>query len=688
MRSVFEEETGIDVDALLNDSETVKTDVKSESSKAPREVTRNNGPPKYSYGGENAKTADLGQLERAKQMQAQGADMESIRKATGWFKGRDGKWRFEIDDSGMAYDKTGDMQRAVSRQWAMEDLEAAKADLRDALTIDEMKDVRKYNAARVYGDETEMRRLYEQNAKKYGEVFTDYVEALDWASKFSVQTSDGMQLGDFLRHDKLFEAYPKLRGVELRFEKLDAGTRGSYSASENAIRLDSSLRDAPEDVLIHEIQHAIQNAEGFTPGSSPEYWARREYESGDFVSERLQQEYNKILNGLEKSERNKVIRYNELERELERLFLADENSEDGIRYAKLEKEQDALYKELYPNKWFRDLLDLDRRMTDTQGEYQRMYRNMAGEIEARDTASRRTLTTEGRKNKSPDLGDENTVFAENEKSYAIRYSVDDELPINLQLVLNGEFDAKSNEVHIGTTSNFLTKEIGAEALDLYMPAEKAYRAMVTEERAVFEGKPTGAGINYHGLGLEGLVDILNASEEPIAAFAASPGEGGKRENRIVLVTDVKAQGGLGVVIEEMDTKARFEGNKIRANKAITVYPKGNIQSAIQEAIADDRILYLDEKRSQAHLAVRKGSNYPTAARKADFANNIRRFWENVKWKKSGNTGYTAESTTEEPFEVAQLRSFSSFLLTPLREGRQFSYGWLLCSLCISTHAPA
>lgn len=256
-----------------------------------------------------------------------------------------------------------------------------------------------------------------------------------------------------------------------------------------------------------------------------------------------------------------------------------------------------------------------------------------------------------------------------------QYSIDDDLPINLQLVLNGDFDAKSNEVHIGTTSNFLTKEIGAEALDLYMPAEKAYRAMVTEERAVFEGKPTGSGINYHGLGLEGLVDILNASEEPIAAFADTPSKGNKRENRIVLVTDVKAQGGLGVVIEELDTKARSEGKKIRANKAITVYPKGNIQAAIQEAIADDRILYLDEKRSQTHLAVRKGANYPTAARKADFANNIRRFWENVKWKKSGKAGYTAESTTEElPEWKKKLMEFSEERYSSDDEGLRIRAG--------------
>lgn len=53
-----------------------------------------------------------------------------------------------------------------------------------------------------------------------------------------------------------------------------------------------------------------------------------------------------------------------------------------------------------------------------------LYRNTAGEIEARDAASRRTLTPEERKNKAPDLGDENTVFAEDGKSYAIGKTTD------------------------------------------------------------------------------------------------------------------------------------------------------------------------------------------------------------------------------------------------------------------------
>lgn len=240
------------------------------------------------------------------------------------------------------------------------------------------------------------------------------------------------------------------------------------------------------------------------------------------------------------------------------------------------------------------------------------------------------------------------------------YSVDEDLPINLQLVLNGDFDSKRNELHIGTTSNFLTEQIGAEALDLYMPAEKAYRAMATEGKAIRDGKPVGQNINYHGLGKNGLIEILNASEQPIAAFAAAPSESGKRENRIVLVTDVKADGGLGVVIEEVDTYALKGGKHIRANKSITVYPKSNVQSAIQEAMADNRILYLDEKRSQAHLPVVKGSNYPTVGRKADFSNNIRSFWDNVKWKKSGKTEMSFDSNTKtEPEWKKKLREYNT-----------------------------
>lgn len=224
--------------------------------------------------------------------------------------------------------------------------------------------------------------------------------------------SDYTTLGELVDAPELFEAYPQLKDVRLAFADLEDDERGYFSSGDNTIVLSEELRGAPEDTLVHEIQHAIQDVEGFASGASPEYWARREYESGDLVTERLQREYDRTLNGLSRADQNQYIRYMELERELDRLFLSDENSEDGKRYAKLEAEQDALYETLYPNQWFRDLLDLSRRMTDAPGEYLRMYENTAGEIEARDAASRRRMTAEERRATMPKMADENTVFAE------------------------------------------------------------------------------------------------------------------------------------------------------------------------------------------------------------------------------------------------------------------------------------
>jgi GNAT superfamily N-acetyltransferase len=50
------------------------------------------------FGGRMAKTADRDALARAERMAEAGADRRAIWDETGWFKGPDGKWRFEIDD--------------------------------------------------------------------------------------------------------------------------------------------------------------------------------------------------------------------------------------------------------------------------------------------------------------------------------------------------------------------------------------------------------------------------------------------------------------------------------------------------------------------------------------------------------------------------------------------------------------
>ena len=65
-----------------------------------------------------------------------------------------------------------------------------------------------------------------------------------------------------------------------------------------------------------------------------------------------------------------------------------------------------------------------------------MYRNTAGEIEARDAAARRRLSTEQRRQTPPDLGDEKTVFAEMLGGPEQRSYTDDVLPIKSRFSLS------------------------------------------------------------------------------------------------------------------------------------------------------------------------------------------------------------------------------------------------------------
>lgn len=374
--------------------ETVKerTGIRSrENDDAARDRT---GPPaeRYSYAGTNAANADLEALEVAKGMAEQNVSAETIRQATGWFQGADGKWRFEIDDSGMRYSARGDLNYGDPDYWRYREL-LDKLE-REMLGI---------------GSEavTEAERAeYEELAPRYRDFYLQPGVRGDGSATAT-------RLSDYIQHDELFEQYPQLRDARLVFEDMEDGKQGSYNPDTNTITLSESLQNSErDDALAHEIQHAIQEAEGFARGASPQYWARREYENGDLVGERLRREHDNLFRSLSQEEQNQFTRYRELDRELNRTMFAELGTEEAADYERYEAEQDALYDELYSNEWFRKLLDLERRMDDIPGEYRAMYSNTSGEIEARDAEARRKLTVDERRAVPPDLGNEDTIFAQ------------------------------------------------------------------------------------------------------------------------------------------------------------------------------------------------------------------------------------------------------------------------------------
>lgn len=212
-----------------------------------------NGKSKYSFGGENAKTANISALNDAKSRIANGEYSETVRQETGWFKGYDGKWRFEIDDSQAEFRPDGDVRlmqdesyrrlQELTEKWADDDLTEAESEEMDWLD----------------------------------EQFSDRV----WEEKY--------RLDDYLDHPKLYEAYPMLRFTSLVFDDLPLGEKGFYNPKSNTIVLSRDLFGKQKNTLLHEIQHIIQKYEGFAKGSSPKYW-----------SEKIESGYSKIdENGIE-----------------------------------------------------------------------------------------------------------------------------------------------------------------------------------------------------------------------------------------------------------------------------------------------------------------------------------------------------------------------------------------------------
>lgn len=314
---------------------------------------RRTGPPeRYSYGGVNANTADQKTLARAQELQMQGEDDERVRKETGWHTGMEGKLRFEIDDSKMKYHRGGDA--AFSRNHP------------DYAEYQKLVDKMLTGSAEAWKPE-DQERLQELD-KTWGREYGRLSERVDRGSA---------TLEDVIDHEELFQAYPQLRNVRVEFKELPGNTQGYFSPSENKIALDSKLRSAPEATIIHEIQHAIQKAEGFASGASPEYWQQHRDEAKEARIADIREEIARLEE--------------QLPWDLNRW-----TAEDDAIEAKIGELEDSIID--IQNGVGMDSYDL--------------YRNTAGEIEARDAASRRGLTPEQRRAAPPARADENTVYAD------------------------------------------------------------------------------------------------------------------------------------------------------------------------------------------------------------------------------------------------------------------------------------
>ena len=283
----------------------------------------------YSFGGIYAKNADRLKLDTAKQMEESEATPEEIRRETGWYRGYDGLWRFEIDDSKMKIKETNIAGGDIKLGDVLEhpDLFAAYPQLKD-VTVTAHSSSLINNVDGWYSEEAKeivLNSKYLENAAVKEEIeaikrtaeYQQYQENLKKAAKKKdskrvnlllkfAQLQNTPEYQDYVKRrteaknankaelfDQIeFEWQMSERGREYqklktRFYELSNDTTiqeitVEFYTTAVGIRYLQQLKNIEDadimnneetrKALMHEIQHAVQYIEGFANGSSPEFW--------------------------------------------------------------------------------------------------------------------------------------------------------------------------------------------------------------------------------------------------------------------------------------------------------------------------------------------------------------------------------------------------------------------------------
>lgn len=405
----------------------------------------------FSFVGPTA--ADISEAER---LEKQGLlTSEEIRKVTGVFRGYDGKWRIELDDSEAEFYPTGALQSENERlgtpdtrvmQNIYDDLTSIEKNIATVSKSDLTPNFRYYAQAVTDGlftlDEAKKYASNQVDALFNGTNTSDEITGfyknmvnLDLDKSYKAALNAGKTqkyLDNYMKFDKLYKLYPRLRDIKIR-EISSGDTLGGFNSEKWEILLKKNLKaDEKRSVIMHEVQHAIQNMEGFTKGANVNAWSNylsgiknsKEYKN---LQSRLSKTKKKINDIHEEWYRYRLDKVWDLyDKAVERLGPGFDELNDGDALMKEIGRQINDYKDAWLKKNHPELEKLEKRSEDISEEAAallnqtfkghstgfELYEATAGEIEARDVQARLGLSEEERRAKRPDLDHKNAVFAE------------------------------------------------------------------------------------------------------------------------------------------------------------------------------------------------------------------------------------------------------------------------------------
>ena len=311
----------------------------------------------------------LDNLAVAREMEEAKKEAKAIKMATGWERGADGKWRYEIPD----------------------------AKIKD--TID------------VGG----------------GNIVKRFEEDILW--------TDG-KLEDAVDAPKLFEAYPQLKNIKIHTDAVMnyMPSNGYYNPQTKTITIHAADLKYLNSILNHEIQHAIQNIEGFAQGGNSktvrsriqkiiddekdasEYAksnlkqyaalhmlasrlkASKQFAKSDqqFFKDKAREYYWDAMNELDNNERSTLINEYPDDKNAQEIAESGYHVDEAIKELKRIADE---YKDEIP-KGNMDAFEKVNKLTSALGNKSddELYQALAGEVEARNVQKRMDMTPEERRN--------------------------------------------------------------------------------------------------------------------------------------------------------------------------------------------------------------------------------------------------------------------------------------------------
>lgn len=330
-------------------------------------------------------TTRLDNLNVAREMEKSGKGAKTIKIATGWERGADGKWRYEEED--FEYIPKGN-----AREKSLLEREPWHKELMSL-------------SDKVYNGE----KLSNEEEARFDELSKKETELKD-----SLKKSDIKFLDDYVSDNTLFKEYPELKQVKVEFYDGSFFDGGSYSHHDMTIRVNNNSPLDAKSILVHEVQHAIQHIEGFSRGGNSRTYRNylnslKEKRDAWYMIDEFEEKSKELGSDASQMDVYKAVR--------------DEYTSLGMSFGDgIMPSRDAFDKGF--NLWVRGY---DKEgYEDAYKEYQNLiekfglgeskdrYHELSGEVEARNVQSRLNMTPEERRNtlasETEDVAREDQIF--------------------------------------------------------------------------------------------------------------------------------------------------------------------------------------------------------------------------------------------------------------------------------------